>query len=105
MAKSDTGNPCVKLCKFDDAGLCRGCYRTRMEVRHWKRLSDSARALILARVTPLMERMRTAASSPKRARKLDRKIRKLEKKLAKLRLERSAIGSAAQAAPLSVSRH
>lgn len=102
MAKSDTGNPCVKLCKFDDVGLCRGCYRTRMEVRHWKRLSDNARAAILARVTPLMERIRAGSSTPKRARKLDRKIRKLEKKLEKLRLERSGI---AQAAPPAASRH
>lgn len=105
MAKSDTGNPCIKLCKFDDAGMCRGCYRTRTEVRHWKRLGNGARAAILARVSPLIERMRTGAPSRKRMRKLDRKIRKLEKKLAKLRLERAEAAPAAVSQSASILRH
>lgn len=104
MAKSDTGNPCIKLCKFDDAGMCLGCHRTRTEVRHWKRLGDGARAAILARVAPMIERMQ-AGASPKRMRKLDRKIRKLEKKLEKLRRERAGLAMAVPAAPASALRH
>lgn len=105
MAKSDAGSPCIKLCKFDDAGTCLGCYRTRTEVRHWKRLGNGARAAILARVAPMIERLRAGNASPKRMRKLDRKIRKLEKKLGKLRRERADLAMAVPAPPPSALRH
>lgn len=82
-------DPCVKICKFDSAGLCRGCFRTRAEVRGWKRLSDADRRAILARVRPLMDA--AGKGGGKRRRKLDKKIAKLEKKLEALRAERGAL--------------
>jgi len=84
-------DPCVKVCKFDAAGLCRGCFRTRAEVRGWKRLPDDDRRAILARVRPLMDAA-AGKGGGKRRRKLDKKIAKLEKKLEALRAERGALG-------------
>ncbi|MGQ9370655.1 DUF1289 domain-containing protein [Azospirillum sp. ST 5-10] len=73
MAKHDTSNPCTGVCTFDAVGLCRGCRRSRAEVRSWKRMDDGTKAAINRRCT------------------LDRKIAKLEAKLLKLRGKRAGL--------------
>jgi len=85
---ADTRNPCDGTCRFDAAGECLGCHRTKPEVKGWKRLSDAAKAAINQRL-----RTRDAATKPgaKRLRKLDKKIAKLEAKLGALRAEREAL--------------
>ncbi|MBP2291271.1 DUF1289 domain-containing protein [Azospirillum rugosum] len=91
MSTPDTRNPCIKVCRFDSAGTCLGCLRTRSEVKHWKRFSDEAKAAINGRLRalgvddPRAGRKKTA----KRLKKLDKKIRKLEAKLGALRAERA----------------
>lgn len=89
MPKSDHANPCIKICRFTPEGLCVGCYRTRTEVKGWKRFPEPLRARINARVRPLM-----AATNPrqaKRAAKLDKRIAKLSRRLDKLRGRRAAL--------------
>lgn len=90
MSKADTRNPCTKVCRFDAVGECIGCFRTKAEVKGWKRLSDEAKAAINERI-----RARGGAIGKgglKRRRKLDKKIRKLEAKLDALRAKRAADG-------------
>lgn len=93
MSERATKNPCIKVCKFDADGVCRGCFRTTEEARSWKRLSDDEKAAVNRRVLP-----RIAACGKgggKRLRKLDRKIAKLEKRLLDLRAKRlAALGAA-----------
>ena len=36
-------SPCTGRCKIDDEARCRGCGRTRQEVKHWKKLDDAQR--------------------------------------------------------------
>lgn len=44
MSKS----PCIDVCKFEKTtDLCIGCFRTRSEIKHWKKLSDKKRTRIL----------------------------------------------------------
>ncbi|KAA0680008.1 DUF1289 domain-containing protein [Roseomonas genomospecies 6] len=87
MDAMDTRNPCTKLCRYDAADRCLGCFRTRAEVKHWKRLPDETKAAINARIAA---RGGTVSKKDgKRAKKLDKKIRKLEAKLAALRARRS----------------
>ncbi|WP_431855532.1 DUF1289 domain-containing protein [Azospirillum sp.] len=93
MGKNTTDNPCVKACSFDGEELCRACFRTLEEARHWKRLSDGEKEAINRRVAPLMAG--GGKGGRKRLRKLDRKIAKLERKLAALRAEREAAAGAA----------
>lgn len=93
MSKPDTRNPCIKVCRFDSAGLCLGCLRTRGEVKRWKNLPDETKAAINQRLRALgggasVVRGKKAA---KRLRKLDRKISKLEAKLGALRAERAGL--------------
>jgi predicted Fe-S protein YdhL (DUF1289 family) len=91
MAKRDTASPCIGVCRFGGTDTCRGCLRTRAEIRGWKSMTDAQKATINRRVLPLIGG--SATKKPKRGKlaKLDRKIRKLERKLEALRLERDAI--------------
>ncbi|BAN49659.1 DUF1289 domain-containing protein [Metapseudomonas resinovorans] len=42
-------DPCIKVCQF--AGdVCRGCGRTRAEIKAWKKLGKPARRGVLAEV-------------------------------------------------------
>lgn len=44
-------NPCTGVCRIDKStGLCRGCWRTRAEIKGWKRLSEADRDGVLAAI-------------------------------------------------------
>lgn len=94
MAKRD--DPCIKVCRYDPAGLCLGCHRTKAEVKGWKRLDAPQRAAILTRIAPLMA---GGGGAPKKLRKLDRKIAKLSRKLDRLRAERGELAGVGKADP------
>lgn len=43
-------SPCVSVCKIDPAtGWCRGCRRTREEIRAWRDAGDDERRAIAER--------------------------------------------------------
>jgi predicted Fe-S protein YdhL (DUF1289 family) len=51
--------PCVKVCVVDgESGLCLGCYRDLAEVAGWARLSEDARARIMAELPSRRGRIR-----------------------------------------------
>lgn len=93
MSTPDTRNPCIKVCRFDAAGRCLGCLRTRTEVKHWKRLPDATKAAINERVRALGLGSKKAGNKKagKRLKTLDKKIGKLEAKLRALRAERAGL--------------
>ncbi|MBN9480430.1 MAG: DUF1289 domain-containing protein [Bordetella sp.] len=42
-------SPCVMVCTIDGAsGLCLGCLRTLQEIATWSRMTDEARAAVMA---------------------------------------------------------
>jgi predicted Fe-S protein YdhL (DUF1289 family) len=44
MSKKKSKSPCIDICKIDKhTGLCKGCLRTRQEIKGWKSLSRSER--------------------------------------------------------------
>jgi len=47
---SPVGSPCTSVCRLDEETrtYCRGCHRTREEIKAWKSLPDEARSTILA---------------------------------------------------------
>ena len=48
MGSGKPKDPCIKICKIDrDTHLCRGCLRTREEIRGWKGLSREERTHVL----------------------------------------------------------
>lgn len=98
MSSKDTKNPCIGRCRFDTDGECLGCHRTKLEVKGWKRLPDTAKAAINQRIGASDT---TAKSRSKRLRKLDKKIGKLEAKLGALRTERAALAGPSPAVPAS----
>ena len=41
--------PCVMVCAVDgESGLCLGCFRTLQEIATWSRMTDEARAAVMA---------------------------------------------------------
>jgi uncharacterized protein len=41
-------DPCIGLCKIDkESGFCRGCRRTKREIKTWKKLSKKERRAVL----------------------------------------------------------
>lgn len=102
MALHDTRNPCTKICRFHN-GTCIGCLRSRDEVKGWKRLSDSEKSAINARITALggpvtkagkkgtEQAAKLLKKQERKGRQLARRIRKLERKLARLRQRQQAL--------------
>ncbi|WP_142848839.1 DUF1289 domain-containing protein [Telmatospirillum sp. J64-1] len=44
-------SPCINICRIDpDTGLCKGCLRSRAEIKAWRDASDDDRRAILARI-------------------------------------------------------
>ncbi len=44
-------SPCRNLCSLDaERKSCTGCGRTLDEIVHWRRMTDAARAAVMARV-------------------------------------------------------
>jgi predicted Fe-S protein YdhL (DUF1289 family) len=50
MGELKIKNPCMDHCKFNSDEICKGCGRTRTEVKRWKKLSDEDRDAINRRV-------------------------------------------------------
>lgn len=44
-------SPCTKICRLDEeTGLCRGCLRSREEIRAWAKAGDDEKRAILSRL-------------------------------------------------------
>ena len=51
MSKSKSKSPCIDICKIDKkSGLCKGCLRTRQEIKGWKALSKPERREIIGQI-------------------------------------------------------
>lgn len=44
---SNTKNPCISLCKFDD-DICLGCGRSKREIKAWKKMDKDEKRSVLA---------------------------------------------------------
>ena len=52
-------NPCTGVCRIDKStGLCRGCWRTRDEIKGWKKLNEADRDGVLAAIALRRSRKR-----------------------------------------------
>ena len=51
MSKNKSKSPCVDICKIDKkTGLCKGCLRTKREIKTWKTLSKTDQRDIVSRI-------------------------------------------------------
>jgi uncharacterized protein len=59
MAAPSIATPCIQVCIVDgESGLCLGCHRTLPEVAAWARLTDEARAEVMAELPGRRSRIR-----------------------------------------------
>ncbi|MBF7140799.1 MULTISPECIES: DUF1289 domain-containing protein [Pseudomonas] len=56
MAK-DVENPCTSNCKLSD-GVCRGCGRSKEEIKSWKSLKRPDKAAVVKRAHERMKAMK-----------------------------------------------
>ena len=49
-ASAAPSSPCVRVCRIDGDGLCRGCLRTGDEIARWSRLDESQRQRLMETV-------------------------------------------------------
>lgn len=56
MAK-EVDNPCTSECKLSD-GICRGCGRSKDEIKTWKRLKRPERAMVVQRARERLKAMK-----------------------------------------------
>jgi predicted Fe-S protein YdhL (DUF1289 family) len=57
---SKVKSPCIDICKIDlRSGWCRGCLRTRDEIKRWKGLKKKKRFKVL-RALPIRRRLAVA---------------------------------------------
>jgi predicted Fe-S protein YdhL (DUF1289 family) len=57
---SKVKSPCIDLCQIDlRSGWCRGCLRTRDEIKRWKDLKKKKRFKVL-RALPIRRRLAAA---------------------------------------------
>ena len=48
MSKKKAKSPCIGVCKISNAtGLCKGCLRSKEEIKGWKKLSKPERRDVL----------------------------------------------------------
>jgi uncharacterized protein len=46
--QTPVGSPCTNVCRIDQGhGLCTGCYRSRMEIKHFKSMDDAQKRDVL----------------------------------------------------------
>jgi predicted Fe-S protein YdhL (DUF1289 family) len=51
MSKKKHQSPCIDVCKMDKtSGFCKGCLRTKQEIKDWKELTKSERRGILVTI-------------------------------------------------------
>jgi predicted Fe-S protein YdhL (DUF1289 family) len=51
MSKKKAKSPCIGICKISKStGLCKGCLRSKDEIKGWKKLSKSDRRDIIEAV-------------------------------------------------------
>jgi predicted Fe-S protein YdhL (DUF1289 family) len=43
-------SPCIEVCELNPDGYCRGCYRTKSEIRNWLGFSDERKQQILIEI-------------------------------------------------------
>ena len=61
MSKKKAKSPCIDVCKIDkESGLCKGCLRSKQEIKGWKKLAKSERRAIIEAI-PLRKAQARAA--------------------------------------------
>jgi uncharacterized protein len=48
QSQTPAGSPCTNVCRMDlGVGVCGGCFRSRMEIKHYKSMDDAERRSVL----------------------------------------------------------
>ena len=62
---TNTKNPCISLCKFDD-DICIGCGRSKKEIKGWKKMDKDERRTVLAESAGRMKQLKATGRRKKK---------------------------------------
>lgn len=60
-----TKDPCISICKFDD-DICRGCGRSKREIKSWKKMDKDEKRAVLAASAARLKDLKKAAGRRKK---------------------------------------
>ncbi|MFK3969359.1 DUF1289 domain-containing protein [Pseudomonas sp. NPDC087358] len=60
-----TKDPCISLCKFDDA-ICLGCGRSKREIKSWKKMDKDEKRAVLAESAMRLATLKAAGRRKKK---------------------------------------
>ena len=49
--KKKIKSPCISICKLDSNKICKGCGRTKKEIKNWSKFSNEKREEIMERIS------------------------------------------------------
>lgn len=49
MDERGPSSPCLNICSLDEAGVCRGCFRSLGEIAEWTRMSAGEQWAVVER--------------------------------------------------------
>ena len=58
-------DPCISVCKFDD-DICRGCGRSKREIKGWKKMDKGERHAVLAESAVRLSKLKSAGRRKKK---------------------------------------
>ncbi len=56
MDERGPSSPCLNICSLDDAGVCRGCFRSLAEIAEWTRMSAGEQWAVVDRAEARRQR-------------------------------------------------
>jgi predicted Fe-S protein YdhL (DUF1289 family) len=61
MSNNKVKSPCIDICKIDKkTGLCKGCLRTKREIKAWKKLSKTEQRDVIGQI--VLRKLETRAA-------------------------------------------
>ncbi len=60
---SEVKNPCIQVCRYDDEGICIGCYRSKQEAVNWVFLSIEQKREVIRRTAERKDSMKTESNN------------------------------------------
>ncbi len=60
---NEVKNPCIQVCRYNDDGICIGCYRTMQEAANWIFLSIEQKREVIRKTAERKNSMKTESNN------------------------------------------
>ncbi len=60
---SEVKSPCIQVCRYNNEGICVGCYRSKQEAVNWIFLSIEQKSEVIRRTAERKNSIRTESNN------------------------------------------